>query len=318
MAFEVVIEIRGLVDLVSDRSTTQPDQALMLMPNAKVPDAGWIKPPFLRFSKPHLARLLICEGSRKSGVPLADPVLERCGDDLPGICLMGRHVTLRDGLTPEGGHPGELSVDRDPAGDPNDPTDGRSTLHYLNDMDQLVGQAGKEMGGIVPELEDDFSSNVAQRLAARVLLSSGHLKVAGLWRPDSGKPYERIAFQCKPPPPPTGGGQPPADVFMAHSLRLSGEVDGDTLSFDFKSLASGADAEHLTLEPDPVTGRLCVIVENSPEDCHGHDNHFLAHYWLRDKQTAATAVFYPSAAGWVMGSGSNPQCSPGDNDESGG
>lgn len=310
MAFDVEIEISGLVDLVSDRTTAEPGQGRLLMPNAQVPDAGWITPEFLRFKKPHTARLLIPTGGRVSGVPLADPVLARCGKPHKGISLMGKHVTIVEELTVEAG-PGGLCVDRGTTGDPNDPADSRTTVNYVNDLDRLVAEAGNVMGGIDPVLKDSFSADVATRLAARVLLSSGHLDVASIWRSDPTKGYKKIAYQRQPPPAPIGAGTPLPDVFMAHTMRLSGKVTGSTLTFELNALESGDGAGHLTLQP--YDGVVVIIIENAPQDCEGHDNHFLGHYWLRENRAAATAAFYPSGSGWVMGAGMNPQCSPGEN-----
>jgi hypothetical protein len=307
---ELIIELRGLIALVSDRSTN-PSRVHVLFPNATNPSAGWI-PDLLHFQQRHLPRLLLRHGRKHSSSDVSTVNLYRCEgqkqETRSGVLLERRHVALTD-LTTQG-----LTVDRtDVTGlDPNQPGTNRTSLGYVADMEALAQLTEPILGGVSAALLDPEYPTIDPRLIARLELQAGELVTGAIWRRAGA--YPRVPFQ----PYPATVGFPVYEAYLAKWILLKADF-ADTVTFHLHpQIDSTQTAEKLVLEADPdgpYPDRLQVIVENGAEtQCDHDDYHYLAHYLLRDgweqltKQSGAR-VRMPDDWGGVN---DNPQCSPTD------
>lgn len=311
MTKELIIELRGLIGLVSDRSA-DPPQVHVLFPNATQPSAGWI-PQLLRFSQPHWPRLLLRWGRVHASSGVSVQPLDRCLENgametRPGVLLTQRHATLEGLTTPA------LTADRTSTTglDPNVAGTNRTSLNYVANMDDLAGLTMPALGGVSAALLAPTYPQNDPRLSARMALTRGVLTTGGLWRWNGA--YPNVPFQ--PYPAPSGAFTAYA-AYLAEWVLLKADFS-DTVTLDLHpQIDSTQPPERLVLETDPAgpyPDRLQVIVENGArEQCDQDDPHFLAHYLLRDgweqlRQRDAE-VRMPDDWGGV---GDNPQCSPTD------
>lgn len=301
---KLIIELRGLVGLVSDRSAN-PDSIQVLFPNATQPSADWI-PETLHFSQPHHPRLFVRRGSVHGTSEVHTTPLNRCQDEevetLDGVGLNGFHVTIEDGLSQP-----SLVVDRGTIGNPNQVGTNTTSCFYTADMEELSQQqmADPPLGPVSPELLlDEYSDASEPRLIARMVLTAGGLRVGGFW-PDSGH-YELTEFIPHPQP----GTFVSYAKYLAEHLLLIADLTDGTAVFGLRDLADSTSTPNsLVLQAD--SGLLHLIVENSAAAaCDAYDPHFLGHYLLRDGWRDLTKVRIPKTGAGVGLSGDNAQCSP--------